>query len=219
MIAAAGGEANLKKHRTLFTRTSVVVEEQGLTGETKRWAAAPNRRTEETRLLALNGKKQVAFVRDWFDGASGATESSLSPDQPKTGAALDEARIQAAFLPLLETKTLFKTIEVTKTDAVNGEDVFVVVKTPEKGRPITDYVSAKTFLVVRRDLFVTAPQLGTALPVTQTYSDFRTVDGMVVPFKIVIRHPMLGEVVETVQEIKTNVAIPADVFRAKPKTK
>jgi hypothetical protein len=62
---------------------------------------------------------------------------------------LETIRINSDYYELLHWKTLYKTVTIGKS-TVAGEDVYVVVKTPEKGTVVTDYISAKSFLLVKR---------------------------------------------------------------------
>jgi CubicO group peptidase (beta-lactamase class C family) len=50
-----------------------------------------------------------------------------------------------------------------------------------------------------------------------TYSDYRSVDGVMIPFGSVTQHPALGRVVGKVKEVKFNVDTPASAFRASAK--
>ena len=62
---------------------------------------------------------------------------------------------------------------------VADEDVYVVVKTPEKAPAIIDYISAKSFRLVKRRSEGTGQET--------IYSDYRNVDGEMVPFVFVIQ--------------------------------
>src|SRR3954464_14709241 len=95
---------------------------------------------------------------------------------------------------------------------VGAEDVYVVVKTPEKGNEVTDYISAKSYLLLRRDTLVTSETSGITLPVKETFSDSRMVEGQMIPFKTVTSVPTIGDIVTTVKDIKFDVDIPDAVF-------
>lgn len=70
---------------------------------------------------------------------------------------------------------------------------------------MTDYVSTKSFLVLRRE---------TPNGIAESYGDYRTVDGKIMPFRIEMRVPGLGNIVYSVKDIKFDVAITEAVFRA-----
>ena len=79
-----------------------------------------------------------------------------------------------------------------------------MVKTPEKGPAIIDYISAKSFRLVKRRSEGTGQET--------FYSDYRNVDGEMVPFVFVIERDD-GRIVGRVQEVKFNTSIPPSTFR------
>lgn len=212
-IAAAGGEANLRKHRSMTQTATLELENQGLTGENVLHAQAPNLATSTTTLVGLG--KKIGTLREYFDGTQGGSETSFSLPEKFKDKRLEDARIASDFYEQLNWKTLYKTVTIKEKSKVGDEEVYVVVKTPEKGNPVTDYISAKSFLLVKRDRTVTAGQ-GTMV-IGETYSDYRNVDGVMMPFGSVTQHPTMGRIVSKVKEVKFNVDIPATAFRASAK--
>jgi hypothetical protein len=212
VITAAGGEANLRKHASMVTTATVDFENQGVTGEATISAKAPNLLATDLTLMALG--KKIGSMREYFDGARGAQEVSFAPAQIKTGKSLEAARIEADFYALLNWKKLFKDVSVKRMSNVDAEEVYVVVKTPEQGSPITDYISAKSFLLLKRE---TIDSLSTSMveqPATATYSDYRMVDGRMIPFRIAHNTETLGDVVVRVKDVKFDVSLPDSVFRS-----
>jgi hypothetical protein len=51
-------------------------------------------------------------------------------------------------------------------------------------------------------------------PATATYSDYRMVDGRMIPFRIAHNTETLGDVVIRVKEVKFDVSLPDSVFRS-----
>lgn len=215
MIAAYGGEENLRKHKSSLMIADVNLEHQGLTGSTVVRAKAPNFLATSSKLLALG--REIGTIDEYFDGQGGVEMSSFSPTEVKTGKALEDARIAADFYEPLDWKKLYKSVVIKKMSKLGDEDVYVVVKTPEKGNEVTDYISAKTFLLLRRDSFEESETSGLKLPVKETFSDYRPVEGQLVPFRTVTNIPTIGDIVMTVREIKFDVDIPDTAFRAPAK--
>ena len=210
-VAAEGGEAALRKHKSSQTRGGVTFVHQGLEGETVISARAPNAWSRELTFKALG--KEIGWAREFFDGAAGGEETSFSPGNAWGGRKLAEARAEADFYALLNWKTLYKTAAVKEMSKVGGEEAYVVVLTPERGQPVTEYVSAKTFLLLRRDtqeLGGTGEPLGS---VTAVYGNYRNVDGVMVPFTITYQVPGTGESVVRVREVKFDVPLGDETFR------
>jgi CubicO group peptidase (beta-lactamase class C family) len=215
MIAALGGEENLRKHKSRVMTADVTLEHQGLTGSMIISARAPNSSASNMKIMALG--KSIATIDDYFDGQSGMEVASYAPPEVKAGKSLADARIAADFYGVLNWKKLFKSIVVKKMSKVGDEEVYVVVKTPENGNASTDYISTKSFLLLRRDTLETSNTSDITLPVTETYSDYRMVDGQMVPFKTVTNVPTIGDIVTVVKTIKFDVDIPDATFRAPAK--
>lgn len=211
VINAAGGEVNLRKHKTMLARADMSFEHQGVAGEGLIAAKAPNSYSEEVTLTALG--KRLGSVHEFFDGARGGAEGTFLPFAPKSGKELEDARLAADFYAPLNWKTLFKSAEIRKLAKVGGEDAYVVAFTPEKGNPVTDYFSAKTFLLLRQDTIETSGPISE--PVTEKYGDYREVDGVMLPFTRVSNSESMGDTVIKLKEVKFDVPVPEDVFRRK----
>jgi hypothetical protein len=173
--------------------------------------AAPASAESYVTLTALG--KKIGWVREYFDGAAGGEESSFSPPSPKTGKELDDARLSSDFYDLANWRTLYKTVEIKRIAKVGDEEAYVVVETPEKGNPVTDYVSTKSFLVLQRDRLVSSSTSNVSLPHTEVYSDYRSVDGWMMPFTIKQTQVGMGDTVIRFKEITFDVEIPASAFK------
>lgn len=210
MIAASGGEENLRKHKSKLITAEMDFEHQGIEGVATMSARAPNAQATHIELTALG--KKIGTIDEYYDGTEGGDVTSFSPGETKAGKSLDDARIAADFYDVLNWKKLFKSIEIKRMSKIGEEDVFVVVKTPEKGNTVTDYISAKSYLLLRRDTIQTSNTSEISLPVTESYSDFRVVEGLMIPFKMTTNIPTIGDVVTIVKTVKLDVDIPDTVF-------
>jgi CubicO group peptidase (beta-lactamase class C family) len=211
VVEATGGEAALRRHKTLRVVADVDLLHQGVGGEAVIYARAPNAYAQDVTLTALG--KQIGSFHEYFDGAEGGAEGSFIPFDPKTGKELDETRIASDFYAPLNWKTLFKTAEIKKLSKVEGEDAYVVLFTPEKGSLVTQYISAKTFLPLRVDTIATSDTI--SMPVTETYSDYRSVDGVMIPFRRVSNSQAMGDTVLKIREVKFDVPVPEEAFKRK----
>ena len=216
VIAAQGGEENWRKHKSSVMTADLTLEHQGLTGTAIISAKAPNYAASDIRLLAFG--KQIGTIYDYFDGTQGGEVTSFAPPETRNGKSLEDVRIAADFYDVLNWKKLFKSIVIKKMSKVGDEDAYVVVKTPEKGNAVTDYISAKSFLLLRRDTLETSDTNDIALPVTETYSDYHLVEGVMIPFKTVTTIPTIGDIVANIKSVKFDVDIPDSVFRAPAKS-
>jgi CubicO group peptidase (beta-lactamase class C family) len=214
VIAAHGGEANLRRHKSLLMTYTLDFTTQGLSGEGTTGSRAPNAASQEITFRALG--KKIGWLRQFFDGTSGGTETSFMPPETLPAKQIDNARVQYDFYALPNWKTLFKSVVIRRMDKVGGEDVYVVVMTPERGSPITDYISTKSFLILKREVLLAGDSDANGQTV-ETYSDYRPVDGVMIAFKTLQQSIGLGEVVIQLKEAKFDAALPDSIFRAQGK--
>jgi CubicO group peptidase (beta-lactamase class C family) len=205
-IEAGGGEAIKLKHTTVVVTAAMILVNQGMNGEFVMARRAPNSLSTRVNYEALGRK--VGWQHYYFDGSAGGSESSFSQTRPLKESEVQSARAANAFHALLDAKTLFKEIAITATEKVDGEYAYVVTLTPASGSAITEYYSTKSFLLLRRDTVQRGGQRE-----SDYYSDYKTVDGEAVPFKIVEQTGVAGgQTVLQVKDVKFNASVPNSEF-------
>ncbi|HYJ90802.1 MAG TPA: serine hydrolase [Pyrinomonadaceae bacterium] len=209
-IEAAGGEANLRKITSRIVEADIDMENQGVKASTVSYTKAPNKAATQTTFTALN--KTIGTGWDFFDGTAGEEAYSFAPADKYSGKRLEDARIGADFYSPLDWKTNFKKIEVKGTAKVNGEDAWIVSFEPEKGTSFKEYYSAKTFLLLKREGVIPVSTSSVQLPYAVTYSDYRSVDGVMLPFHTVTNSIANGNVVTTIKSLKQNVPVDDAIF-------
>ena len=215
MIAAYGGEQNMLKHKTSLTTVEIDLESQGVQAKGTISARAPNLSASEMTFTALG--KKLGTMASYFDGSAGGEVISFAPAQTYTGKRLVDVKAASDFYDVLNWKKNYETITFKRMGKVGDEDVYIIQRKNEKGTPVTDYISTKSFFVLRRDSVVASETSGIELPQTQIFSDYRNVDGVMIPFKQVGNNIANGDVVLRILDVKFNTEIPDGVFR-KPAT-
>ncbi len=210
VITAYGGEENLRKHKSSIITVAVDFENQGVTAEGVVSTKAPNQAGTSVTLMALG--KKIGTIINYFDGTAGGQTVSFAPEETFTGKRLADAKRESDFYGPLDWKNNFKTISFKRMARVGDEDCYVLEMAPENSNPVTVYISAKSFLVLRRDSVVPSDTSGQDLPQSEIYSDYRLVDGLMIPFKTVNKDIANGDVVTLVREVKFDVEIPEAVF-------
>ena len=211
VVTALGGEANLRRRRSMLMKTSIDFESEGIKGENTTSAKAPNKLASSTTLYALG--KKIGDIFEYFDGAVGGVEASFGTPQVKAGKQLEDARIAADFYAPLNWKTLYQTVTLKRISRVGDEEVYVVAKTQENGNVVTDYISTKSFLVLRRESSVSYGGTTLKMTITEHFSDYRPVEGLMIPFKTVTNNPFEGTAVIVVNEVKFNIEVSEAMFR------
>ena len=211
MIAAYGGEENLRKHKSSLATVEVDLENQGVTAKGTISARAPNQTASELTFTALG--KKLGTMNSYFDGAGGGEIVSFGSPQTYSGKRLEDVKAGSDFYNVLNWKKNYQTITFKRMGKVGDEEVYVIEKKNEQGTPVTDYVSTRSFLVLRRDSVVVSDTLGVELPQTEQFSDFRNIEGVMVPFKLVANNIANGDIVLRIIDLKFDVDIPETVFR------
>ena len=215
MIAAYGGEENIRKHKSSLTTVEVDLESQGVQGKGTISARAPNLAGTDMTFVALG--KKIGSIVSYFDGAAGGEFMSFAPEELYSGKRLEDIKAGADFYDVVNWKSNYKTMTIKRMGKVGNEDVYILEKRNEKGSPVTDFVSTKSFLVLRRNSVIVSETAGIELPQTQLFSDYRNVDGVMIPFKSVSNNLANGDIVTRVLDVKFDVDIPDSVFK-KPAT-
>ena len=209
-LAASGGEANWRKLTSRVTTSTSDMEQQGVKTESKSWTKAPNLSATETTMKAIG--KEIAKGWEFFDGTNGEEAYTFAPVEKLAGKRLEDARLGSDFYSMLDWKSKYKTITVKRVAKVGDEDAYVVEFEPEKGTKFSEFYSTKTFMLLKREGVVPSSTSAQTVPYTITYSDYRDVDGVKLPFKQVNNTSSNGDVVTIVTLVKHNVPIDNKIF-------
>jgi len=190
-------------------------ENQGVQAKGSISARAPNLTATDMTFTALG--KKIGSLVSYFDGNAAGDVMSFAPEESYSGKRLEDIKAGSDFYDVLNWKANYKTLTVKRMGKAGGEDVYILEKRSEKGTPVLDYISTKSFLVLRRDSVVVSETAGFELPQTQSFSDYRNVDGVMVPFKTVANSLVQGDVVTRITDVKWDIDIPDNAFK-KPAT-
>lgn len=206
---AVGGEANYRKITSRVTNAEVDAIHQGVKGNSITYAKLPDKSATETTFNAFG--KTIGKSWSFFNGVIGEDAYSFYPLDKYSGKRIEDARIDSDFYGILNWKTNFKTVEVKSTEKVGDEECFVVELTPEKGTKVTNYYSTKSFLLLKKR-GTTVSGKNPPEDYAITYSDYREVDGVKIPFKTINSTESMGDIISTVKSVKHNVKIEDKLF-------
>jgi CubicO group peptidase (beta-lactamase class C family) len=212
-IDASGGEANWKKLTSRVITSTLDLEQQGVKATSTSWVKAPNMTATETKMTALG--KEIATGWEFFDGTTGEEAYTFSPTQKLTGKRLEDVRLGADFYAMLDWKSKYKTITISRIAKVGDEEAYAVEFEPEKGSKFTEYYSTKTFLMLKREGIVSSSTSDIAIPYTILFQDYRDVDGVKISFKQTNNTASNGDIVTIVTSVKHNVPLDNKVFAAR----
>src|SRR5262245_61137415 len=202
MVAAAGGEAALRRHTSVELRARKTYENHGVAASLRVRAQQPASRVEEEAWKAAG--RRIARLRIYFDGNHGGQETTFGQDSVNDAATDTRAPRENWFRELLDLQALYPEARVTGSTKTGGEEAYNLELDAAEGAWTRLEVGVESGLVRRR---VTAAG-------TFAYSEYRKVDGEMVPFLTRIEDPTLGEITIQIEKVRFNRMIPAAVFRA-----
>ncbi len=214
-VNALGGVAAWRKLNSRVAEIDLDFVNQGVKGSGTIYSKAPNMSAQEATMIASG--KIIGTLFEYFDGTNGGEEVSFAPADVYSGKQLEDARLGANFYGLLDWKTLYKTAEFKGAAKVGDEDAYIVVFAPEKANKDTIYFSQKTFLPLKLESVSSSSTSSVSTPYSEIYSDYRAVDGVMIPFKTVNSTSGNGDLILTIKAVKHNAAIDDKMFKSKEK--
>lgn len=216
-LAAMGGRAALAKLTTRKSTGTITIGTPNgdLTGPVELYSKVPNKARAVMVLdLSAMGIAEKLTLDQKFDGTAGWALNSLQGDNEITGQQLENMKNASFPNALLNYKATGATIELLPNETVGGKAAIVLRITPKTGSVAKLYLDAETFLAVRTVATVNVPQMGGDVEQVAEASDYRTVDGVKVPFKTVNTTPM-QTVTMVIATVEHNVAIDDAMFSVK----
>jgi hypothetical protein len=144
-----------------------------------------------------------------FDENTGWVSTPGRPFRELHGAEIDAARMDANLQFPLEIQKLFPELRVEYPEQINQQEVDVLFGIREEQPAVKFYFDRQTGLLVRLVRFTDSP-LGLN-PTQIDYADYREVDGVQVPFRIVVSQPGSNWKVQ-LQEVRQNIPIDDSLF-------
>jgi len=185
-IVASGGREALAKVTSRLTTGTMTVSTPGgeVNGALEVLNQAPNKLQTVIKLdLSAMGAGTMT-IEQRFDGTDGWATNSMQGDTPVTQSQLDTWRNAIFPSPLVDYKARGTKVELTGKEKVGDADAYALLMTPAKGATTRVWIDATTYQPVKSTTTIDTPETG---PLEQTVllSDFRDVDGLKVPFKLV----------------------------------
>jgi hypothetical protein len=204
-VEASGGIAAFQALKTRFVKATMEIPSAGVVLGLTIYAAAPDR----TYTLAesdVTGKIE--------SGTTDGVAWEISPQRGaivKTGPERDDAMRDAILDRMVHWKDTVKTAECVGIGMIDSKPAFKVVVTPKTGSAQTFYFDRTTGLVLQVESVAVMP--GGTVTVFAKPSDYRKVDGVLIPFTNRVTLVEIGQDrVVTVQKVEHNTDVPASRF-------
>lgn len=202
-VEKAGGKAAFEKLKNRVTKGKIKFESMGVEGPFTIWQAEPNLMVIQVEAEGL-GKMQ-----EGFDGQIAWAMDAMQGARVKEGNERAEAMRQAIFNGELHWRKIYKKAETVAIENVNDKPAYKVLLTPAEGNPTTAYYDTETGLLTKLNIIAEAP-MG-SIPVETFLSDYRPVDGVLVPHKLE-QKVMQQNTTFIIESVEHNVEIPKTRF-------
>jgi len=214
-LAAMGGrEALMKITSRKSTGTVSISSPAGdLTGPIELYSKTPTKSRAILSLdLAAVGGPGMLTIEQIFDGVTGWSLNPMQGDQEITGAQLENMRGNFFPSPFLQKDSPDKA-ELLPRETVAGKQWIVMKITRPSGNFVTLYFDPATYLLARSVTLIDNPMGGTMQQSGES-QDYRTVDGIKVPFTIINSNELQTLTIK-LTKVEQNVAIDDAMFKKK----
>lgn len=205
--AKASGAAAAAKVKSTVVTGKISVPAQGLTG-------SMTMKSKGDKFVLTQSLPNFGDIVVGYDGKVGWSKDPINSLRELKGDELAQARQEADLGAEPNWRKKYKAATLMPARKVGTALCYVVRVTPMLGPPSTQYIDAKSLLLLRTDMIAVSPN--GKIP-TETYvSDYRTVDGMKIPFRTRSIVAGVQEVIVTFDKVENNVPVDDAEF-AKPK--
>jgi len=202
-LKATGGKKVRKKLTNRVTVASLNLEAQGIQLNMTIHSAPPNRNYTVVE-SEFTGK-----IEKGSDGNVVWEISDMMGPQVKDGQERADFLREAHFDRFADWREIYSGTECAGIESVEDHAAYKVLMKPKSGKEQAMYFDTKSNLLVKHE-FVIENAMG-SIPVTSYISDYRKVDGVLMPFEI--RAVVMGqERLLTTVSIEHNVDLPSGQF-------
>lgn len=207
-IEVTGGRAAYERIHSRVTFGSFELPAMGIKGKLTTYAAAPS------FFYSVGESEAIGKLESGGNGEVLWDITAMTGPRIKTGGEKAAAAREARFNNALFWREMYKAVQTAGIDTVETRPCYKVVLTPNEGEPETGYYDVETGLPQRADQVIVA-EMG-RMSVQSFFSDYRPVDGLLIPFRS--RQILMGmqEMVFATDSIAQNVEIPPERFALPP---
>jgi hypothetical protein len=203
-VQALGGREANEKIKTRISKGTIEISPMGIKGTVEEYRAAPDKNYSGGNLTG------VGQLIESYDGKNGWSMNPVQGSRDKSGQELLQARLASNFYREINLEKLYSKMAVKGIEKVGDKDAYVVIATPDGIPSETFYFDTVSGLLVRSDSTAITPE-GNA-GIKTFYDDYRSVDGVKIPFKMRAVLPQF-ELVTTLTEVINNQAISDTKFQ------
>ncbi|WP_299890287.1 pitrilysin family protein [uncultured Lacinutrix sp.] len=197
-IKAVGGKQALQNVTTLVQEMNATFQGQNMVTTVKQ--KSPNLMSNDVSIVGMG-----TVFKQAFNGKDGYM-AQMGNKQPMPATMTDKMKTKKGlFDELLLMADTTKKVKLMSIEPIDGKDAYVVVVEDAKGEKTKNYYDVASGLKVKSSATAKGPG-GQDVTQDTSYSDYKAVDGIKFPHKMVV--PMAGQNVElTTTSIKINTPL------------
>ena len=203
---AIGGRAAQEKLKSRVVKGRIELAGSDSWGQLEIYGKAPN------KSLTVMNVEPMGQIKHGYDGCTAWSIGETIGLKTLTGPALAHFSTNSDFYRDLKLAELYPGLRLMGRTKAGDREFYLVEAFPVVGGAEIMYFDSKSGLLTGRDVTQQTPQ--GPIRVEMRYGDWRDVDGVKLPFKVVQTMPNL-KYVFTVREVKHNVPVDDKLF-AKP---
>lgn len=203
-VEATGGKPAYEKLKNRVSKGKFELEGANLKGTIVAYQAPPN------KMSATVDFGDFGKIVEGSDGTIAWELNPITGDRVVEGDEKADKLLHNTFNGEIHWKEMYDKVECTGVEDVDGKPAYKVVLTPKRGKPSTEFYDKASHLQVKTVMTAVSP-MG-EIKVEGYPSDYKKVDGVLIAFKVT-QKMLTQTIVVTMDEIKHNVDLPADVFK------
>jgi hypothetical protein len=203
-VEATGGKSAYEKLKTRVSTGTIEIPAANIKGTIKLTQSAPN------NAFLFFELGPAGETRRGTDGKTAWEISTLLGERDLDGDEKASFIRETNFYKELLWKDLYSKVECVGIEDVEGKPAYKLVLTPKSGKPITEFYDKTTHLIVKQTSTSATPN--GEITVDSLPSDFKKVDGVLIPFTVT-QKVLTQEIVMKMTDVKHNVDLPADAFQ------
>lgn len=207
-IESTGGRAAYEKLRNRVTKGTFSIAGMDSKAEMITYAAAPR-----NQYVVINSE-MLGKIESGTIGEVAWEITTIMGPQIKKGEERAAILRGATFNTDLHWKDLYKSVETVGVEDVDGRSAYKIIMTPQEGKPETAWYDKETFRNVKVETELETA-MGT-MPLVVRASEYKQVDGVLIPHKIVQEIVGLQKVEMFMESVEHNVEMPPDRFKIPP---
>ncbi|MEQ1886234.1 MAG: hypothetical protein ABL967_14310 [Bryobacteraceae bacterium] len=172
-VQVTGGKGAYEKHKNQILTGTIEFPAMGLKGKVTRYTAPGDKEYSLIELDSIGSIESGIYL-----GAAWEKSVLLGP-RIKNADERDQSIREARFNAPIEWKKIYPKVETIGTKDIDGDECYEVLLSPPSGKPVHQFFSKKTGLLVRTTM-IAASQMGD-VDVEVNVSEYKVFSGIRVP--------------------------------------